>query len=152
MQKLHFSIVINAPKEKVWHAMLDDKQYRAWTKAFNPGSYYRGDWSKGSKMLFLGLDPITGQEAGMVSQIVENKPYDYISIEHIGIVQNGIEDITSEEARKMAHAFENYTFKEKDGATEVLVDMDTEEEYAEMFKEMWPEGLENLKRIAEQIQ
>ncbi len=88
----------------------------------------------------------------MVSKIAENKPYDYISIEHIGIVQNGIEDITSEEARKMAHAFENYTFKEKDGATEVLVDMDMEEEYAEMFKEMWPEGLENLKRIAEQIQ
>jgi L-rhamnose mutarotase len=46
----------------------------------------------------------------------------------------------------------NYTFKEKDGATEVLIDMDMEEEYAEMFKEMWPEGLENLKRIAEQIQ
>ena len=54
MQKLHFSIVINAPKKKVWHAMLDDKQYREWTEAFNPGSYYKGDWSKGSKILFLG--------------------------------------------------------------------------------------------------
>ena len=101
MKKLHFSIVINAPKEKVWHAMLDDKQYREWTKAFNPGdkpgafSYYRGDWSKGSKMLFLGPDPETGQEGGMVSRIAENKPYEYISIEHIGIVQNGIEDTTS---------------------------------------------------------
>ncbi len=54
MQKLHFKIDINAPKEKVWHTMLDDKTYRIWTEAFMPGSYYKGDWSKGSKMLFIG--------------------------------------------------------------------------------------------------
>jgi len=35
----------------------------------------------------------------------------------------------------MAPAFENYTFEEKDGAMEVLVDMDAEDEYAEMFSE-----------------
>jgi uncharacterized protein YndB with AHSA1/START domain len=34
MQKIHSSILINAPREKVWHAMLDDKPYREWTKAF----------------------------------------------------------------------------------------------------------------------
>ncbi len=149
MQKLNFSIVINAPKEKVWHAMLDDRPYREWTRAFNPGSYYKGDWSRGSKMLFLGPDPETGQEGGMVSRIAENRPYEYISIEHIGIIQNGIEDTTSEAARKLAPAFENYAFKEKDGATEVLVDMDADDEYAEMFNKMWPEGLQRLKKIAE---
>ena len=149
MQKLNFSIVIDAPKEKVWHAMLDDKPYREWTRAFNPGSYYKGDWSRGSKMLFLGPDPETGQEGGMVSRIAENRPYEYISIEHIGIIQNGIEDTASEAARKMAPAFENYTFKEKDGETEVLVDMNAEDEYAEMFNKMWPEGLQRLKKIAE---
>ena len=149
MQKLNFSIVIDAPKEKVWHAMLDDRPYREWTLAFNPGSYYKGDWSRGSKMLFLGPDPETGQEGGMVSRIAENRPYEYISIEHIGIIQNGIEDTTSEAARKWAPAFENYTFKEKDGATEVLVDVDVEDEHAEMFNKMWPEALQRLKKIAE---
>lgn len=149
MQKLNFSIVIDAPKEKVWHAMLDDKPYREWTRAFNPGSYYKGDWSQGSKMLFLGPDPETGQEGGMISRIAENRPYEYVSIEHIGIIQNGIEDITSEAARKWAPAFENYTFKEIDGATEVLVDVDVEDEHAEMFNKMWPEGLQRLKKIAE---
>jgi hypothetical protein len=34
----------------------------------------------------------------------------------------------------MDPAFENYTFKEKNGKTDVLVDMDINEEYAEMFK------------------
>lgn len=150
MQKLHFSIVINAPKEKVWHAMLDDKPYREWTKAFNEGSYYKGSWGKGSKILFLGPDPKTGEEGGMISRIADNRPYEFISIEHLGIVQNGVEDTTSEEAKKWTPAHENYTFKEKDGATEVLVDMDTDDEHIEMFKKMWSEGLQQLKTIAEQ--
>jgi len=149
MQKLHFSITINAPKEKVWHTMLDDKPYREWTAAFNPGSYYKGDWSKGSKILFLGPDPKTGEEGGMVSRIAENKPYEFISIEHLGIVKNGVEDTTSEEARKWAPAFENYTFKEKGGATEVLVEIDIEDENKKMFEEMWPKALQKLKEIAE---
>jgi hypothetical protein len=150
MQKLHFSIIINAPKEKVWHTMLEDKTYREWTAAFNPGSYYKGDWNKGSKILFLGPDPETGIEGGMVSRIAENKPYEYISIEHLGIVKNGVEDTTSEEAKKWAPAFENYTFEEKDGATEVLVEMDIDEKAAEIFNKMWPDALQRLKAIAEQ--
>lgn len=149
MQKLHFSVVINAPREKVWHAMLDDKPYRQWTKAFGEGGYYKGSWEKGSKILFLGLDPKTGKEAGMVSRIAENKPYEFISIEHLGIVQNGVEDTTSAEAKKWVPAFENYTFKEKEGGTEVLVEMDSEESMAEEFSKMWPEALERLKTLAE---
>jgi hypothetical protein len=149
MKTLHFSIFINAPKEKVWHAMLDDEPYREWTSAFNPGSYYKGDWSKGSKILFLGPNPETGEEGGMVSRIAENKPYAFISIEHLGIVYNGVEDTTSEEAKKWAPAYENYTFKEKDGVTEVLVDSDVDEQEAESMNELWLAALPKLKEIAE---
>jgi len=149
MQKLHVSILINASKEKVWHTMLDDKTYREWTAAFNPGSYYKGDWNKGSKILFLGPNPETGEEGGMVSRIADNKPYEYISIEHLGILQNGVEDTTSDEARKWAPAFENYSFKEKAGVTEVLVDLDIDETETELFTQMWLEALQKLKEIAE---
>lgn len=149
MQKLHFSVVVNAPKEKVWHAMLDDASYREWTSAFGDGGYYKGSWEKGSKILFVGPDPETGNEGGMVSRIAENRLYEFISIEHLGIVQNGVEDTTSEAARKWTPAYENYTFKDKDGATEVLVDTDMEDEHVEMFKEMWPDALERLKAIGE---
>jgi hypothetical protein len=149
MQKLHFSIRIHAPKDKVWHTMLDDQPYREWTSAFNEGSYYKGTWEKGSKILFLGPDPNSGEEGGMVSRIAENKPYEFVSIEHLGIVQNGVEDTTSEMARKWAPSFENYTFIDKDGATEVLVDIEVEDEFAQMFSEMWPKGLRHLKELAE---
>lgn len=147
MQKLHFSIVINKQKEHVWNTMLNIDTYRLWTDVFGPGSYYVGNWSQGSKMLFLGPDE--AGKMGMVSRIKENRPYEYISIEHVGIVQDGKEDTSSKEAKEWAGALENYTFKETDGTTEVLVDMDTEDEYKEMFQEMWPKALQKLKELAE---
>lgn len=85
----------------------------------------------------------------MVSRIAENKPYEFISIEHLGIVFNGVEDTTSDEARKWAPAYENYSFKENDGATEVLVDIDVDETEKEAFNMMWLEALQKLKEIAE---
>lgn len=39
MNKLHFEVHINAPKEKVWNMMLEDATYRQWTEVFMPGSY-----------------------------------------------------------------------------------------------------------------
>lgn len=149
MQKIHFSIIIHAPREKVWDVMLSEATYKEWTKAFNPGSYFKGDWSKGSKMLFLGPNPETGEEGGMVSEIADSRPYEFISIRHLGIVNKGVEDTTSEEAKKWAPAYENYTFRETDGGTEVVVDMDSEDSFVESFNTMWPEALKLLKEIAE---
>lgn len=129
--------------------MLQDETYRQWTAAFNEGSYFQGSWDKGSKILFLGPDPQTGEEGGMVSRIADNRLHEFISIEHVGLVHNGVEDTTSEEAKKWAPAFENYTFTEKDGVTTVDVDMDSLEENAQMFDDMWPKGLQALKELAE---
>lgn len=149
MQKIHFSILISAPREKVWDTMLSEVTYPQWTTAFNPGSYFKGSWEEGSKILFLGPNPDGTGEGGMVSRIKENRPHEFISIEHLGMVNNGVEDTTSEQAMKWAPAFENYTFAEKDGGTEVLVDMDIVDEYKTMFDEMWPNALRLLKELAE---
>ena len=148
MQKLNFSIVINASKEKVWNTMLEDKTYRIWTEVFSKGSHFIGDWSKGSKILFLGPNE-NGELGGMVSRIKENKLYEYISIEHLGVVENGKEDTTSDAVKQWAGSLENYTFKNKDGKTELLVDMDINDEYKEMFEGMWPAALKKLKELAE---
>lgn len=149
MQKLNFSIVINAPKEKVWNTMLEDKTYRQWTEAFAPGSHYVGDWNEGSKILFLAPNK-EGKMEGMVSRIKENRQNEYISIEHLGFVKDGKEDTSSDEVKTWAGALENYTFNENNGKTEVLVDMDSNEEYAEMFNNMWPKALQKLKELAEE--
>ena len=127
--------------------MLDDATYREWTKPFEPTSYYEGNWEEGSKILFLSDTP--GGQMGMVSRIKENRPYEFLSIEHLGIVKDGVEDTESEEAKAWAPAFENYTFTEKDGGTEVSVDMDIDDEHKAMFEDVWPKALAVLKELAE---
>ncbi len=149
MDKLRRTIFISAPRERVWDVMLADDTYRQWTTAFTPGSYYKGDWSEGSKILFLGPNPDGSGEGGMVSRIKENRPHDFISIEHLGIVRNGVEDTESEEAKKWAPAYENYTFAEKNDGTELTVEMDVDAKEKQNFEKMWDEAFARLKEIAE---
>lgn len=151
MQKIRHSIFINAPVEKVWNTMLDDATYREWTKPFNAGSYYEGDWNEGSIIKFLGVDDNgEAQMGGMYSRIAENRPHQFVSIEHIGLIDmEGNIDTTSEEVKKWTPAFENYTFTEKDGGTEVTAELDIAEEHKDSFDEMWPKALQLLKEIAE---
>jgi uncharacterized protein YndB with AHSA1/START domain len=147
MQKVNFSIFINASREKVWDTMLQDATYREWTKAFGD-SHYEGDWEQGSKISFIGTDE-KGEQAGMVARIAESRKPEFVSIEYVGTLKNGVEDTEGEEAKKWAGAHENYTFTEKDGGTELAVVIDVDEQYAGMFNEMWPKALENLKVLAE---
>ena len=148
---LHFAITINAPKARVWDTMLQDATYRAWTAPFNPNgtSWFEGDWTEGSKILFQG-DGEGGHLEGMVSRIKEARPHEFVSIEHLGVVKDGQEDTTSDAAKLFAPALENYTFVEKHGATEVRVDMETPEQYRPMFEASWPKALQRLKELAEQ--
>ncbi|MBP6881478.1 MAG: SRPBCC domain-containing protein [Candidatus Pacebacteria bacterium] len=150
MEKLTFTTIINAPREKVWHTMLDDATYRKWTKSFNEGSHYEGKWETGSEMRFIGVDE-TGKEAGgMYSKIKEARPFEFVSIEHLGMIApTGEIDTTSEEVKKWIPAFENYTLNEKDGGTELLIELDISDEWKDMFNDLWPRALEALKEIAE---
>lgn len=152
MEKLQFSMVIDAPKEKVWEVMLGEDTYPLWTDVFMPDSHFEGDWSEGSKIHFLAPDE-SGKMSGAVFRIKENRPCEFLSMENIGMVQGGKEDTSSKEATMYAGAFENYTFKETDGKTEVLVDlvpvMDIPDDYEEMYKNMWHTALQKLKKLAE---
>lgn len=148
MEKLTFTIHINASPEKVSNVMLTDATYREWTKVFNATSSFEGDWSKGSKMRFVGFDE-NGKAGGMVSMIAEHIPHEFVSIQHIGFIKDGVEDTTSDAVKQWAGAHENYTFKAIDGGTDVLVEMDSIGDYKDYFTETWPKALAVLKEIAE---
>jgi L-rhamnose mutarotase len=154
MHKLHFSIHINASREKVWNTMLKAETYQEWTKPFSPEpnqiSKYVGNWEEDSEIKFIGTDE-SGKdlESGMYARIKENRLHEFISIEHVGIIKDGVVDTTSEEVKKWIPAFENYMFKDADGGTDVLVDIDVPEEYKDFFEEAWPKALNLLKELAE---
>ena len=73
-----------------------------------------------------------------------------MSFKHLGEVMNGIEDTTSERVKVWSGSEENYTLKEAGNKTELHIDMDITEEFKDMFENIWPKALENVKQLAEQ--
>lgn len=150
MKQIHHEVFIQAPVETVWDTMLSDATYRDWTSVFDPHSRFEGSWEEGSEIHFLGSGPDGSEEGGMASRIAANRPHEFISIEHLGLINNGVVDTQSDEVKKWAPAFENYTFTQADGGTELAVDMDIDEAHAAMFEELWPKALQRLKELAEE--
>jgi len=151
MQKLQFKKEINASAQKVYEVMLglnDKSTYEYWTSAFNPTSTYEGSWEKGSKIHFVGTDE-NGKKGGMVSEVAENKPTEFVSIHHYGFLDGDTEVTTGDQVEKWAGGHENYSFEEKDGITTVTVDMDTIDEYLDYFNNTYPNALNKLKEVAE---
>jgi len=144
MKRMSFSVAIAASRQTVWNTMLEPDSYRAWTAAFMEGSYYEGSWETGAKIRFLS----PGGD-GMIAEIAENRPFAFVSIRHLGITKDGVDDTESPAARAWTPAYENYTFTEKDGVTEVVVDVDVNERYEKMFGDLWPKALQRLKQICE---
>lgn len=149
MEKLKFEVSINAPAQTVWATMLDDAAYRAWTGVFNEkGSYYEGDWNRGSEIRFLGPDD-EGSLGGMIATVEESRPHEFISLRYLGQIVRGVEDRTSDAAKEFIGAHENYAFTEAEGVTTVKVELDGVDEWAAMLKEAWPAALTKLKDLAE---
>ncbi len=144
MEKQEFKIAIDAPREKVWNVLWEDGSYRAWTAAFSEGSHAVSDWKKGSKVLFLD-----GKGMGMVSRIDDTIPNEYMSFEHVGYVKDGVEDLSSDEVKNFAGAHENYTLKDVGGRTELIVDMDINDQYKDYFSQTFPKALAKVKELAE---
>lgn len=142
-----FKITIDASREKVWTSLFDDKNYREWTAAFAPGSWADTDWKKGSKAFFMDE-----HKDGMSSIIEDSVPNEFMSIKHIGGVVKGVEQLNRPEDEAWRGAHENYTLKENNGKTDLIIDLEMDgidEKMADYFKETWPKALDKVKAIAE---
>lgn len=146
VKRLQFSETIAAPPAQVYQCMLAPDTYRDWTSSFMEGSYYEGSWEQGQRIRFLG----PGGEDGMVAEIAENRPAEFVSIRHLGYIAGGVEDTESEAVRAWAPAYENYTFRATpDVGTQLIVDQDVTAEYEQMLSEGWRKGLARLKALCE---
>jgi hypothetical protein len=151
MKTLQYQVRINAPSTKVYDVMLgisSKSTYEQWTFLFNPTSTYEGSWSKGSKILFVGVDE-NGKKGGMVSEIAENIPNRFVSIRHYGILKDDKEITEGPEVEKWAGGFENYSFDENDGVTSISVDLETTEDFIDYMNQTYPKALDKLKELCE---
>ena len=144
LKTLNFEIDIHAPRARVWDAMLGPETYKAWTAAFCEGSYYEGSWDQGAKIRFLGP---SGD--GMVAEIAENQPRQFVSIRHLGTIEQGVEDTTSEKVRAWTPAYENYRFTDLPDGCRVTVTLDTVADYEQFMRDTFPTALALLKQLCE---
>ena len=144
MEKLVFSATINAPRHKVWEVLWGKETYRAWTAAFAEGSDVETNWEEGGRVVFGD-----GKGNGMVSTIAKKIPDEYMSFKHLGEISGGVEDLTSDKVKAWAGAMENYTLKDDDGKTSLLVETDVNEEYKDYFEKAWPVAMDKLKELSE---
>ena len=141
---LTFEIAIHAPRARVWATMLDPETYKAWTSAFCEGSYFVGSWDEGAKIQFLSL---SGD--GMTAFIAENRLHEFVSIRHLGVIEKGVEDTSSEKVRAWAPAYENYRFSDLPEGCRLTVTVDTVAEYEQYMRDTFPKALALLKELAE---
>lgn len=141
---LTFQISIAAPRALVWDTMLDTEGYKAWTAAFCEGSHFTGSWAQGAAIRFLAPNG-----DGMVAEIAENRPHEFVSIRHLGEISGGVADTTSDKVRAWAPAYENFAFADIDGGTRVEVSIDTVPEYEQYMLTTYPKALELLKQLCE---
>lgn len=149
MKTLQFTKEINATARKVWDTLWNPDTYSKWTSAFDPdhpaGGTMQTDWQVGGKTLFLDSNG-----SGMVATIKSiDEPYELV-FEHLGEVIEGREDTTSEKVKTWAGSLEEYSLTEWNGITTLRASVQTPEEGEEIMDRGFTEGLEEVKRLAEQ--
>jgi uncharacterized protein YndB with AHSA1/START domain len=144
LERLQWSIDIAAPASKVYQMLVGRESYTQWTSPFGDGLYFDGSWEKGERIRFL-----TPSGHGVVSEIAENRPDEFLSIRHLGYIDDdGVEDTSSETIRAWAPAYENFTFTATPQGTTLTVDQDMIDAF-ESMPEAWPKALGILKALCE---
>lgn len=142
--RLQWSVDIAAQAATVYQVLIGTETYTQWTSAFGEGLYFEGAWQQGQRMRFL-----TPVGHGVVSEIAECRPGEFISIRHIGYIDDqGVEDTTSDAIRAWAPAYENYTFTTTVLGTRLTVEQDITDDFSSM-PQAWPTALAQLKALCE---
>lgn len=144
LKRFQWSVDIAAPASKVYHVLVGAESYPLWASAFGDGLYFEGSWQAGQRIRFL-----TPEGHGVVSEIAENRPGEFLSVRHLGYIDDqGVEDTSSEAIRAWAPAYENYTFTATQLGTRLTVAQDITEDF-ESMPASWPKALEILKALCE---
>ena len=72
-----------------------------------------------------------------------------VVFKHLGFIQDGKEDLDSDEVKTWSGALEKYLLSHVDGVTTVQVEVDIPPAYADCMDKGFEQGLQVLKQLAE---
>lgn len=145
METFKYQTEINAPAEKVWDILWNEDTYSQWTHYFSPDSHMVTDWKVGGKTYFTDAS----KKNGMVSTIDKIEENKYLIFKHLGEMTDGVEDTESEKVKVWSGSKEAYYLEENNGKTTLKVEIDSDENYKEMFDNGFTKGLQIIKELSE---
>lgn len=139
---MQFTATIQAPKEKVWDTLWQDKTFREWAGLIDPGTYMTGELKEDNEVQFISAE----NGYGVTSLVAELKPAEYLLLKH----QADTKDTGKQERDKeWTGGEESYILTEQDGITTLTVAFGVPPEMEDYFRENYPKALERLKELAE---
>ncbi len=142
MKKLHFSVEIKAPGEKVWNTLWEDKTFREWASIIDEGMYMVGEMKEGNEVQFISS--VSGYG---VTSLVEK-----LALNEFVLFRQMVDTKDSGERKRKkewAGGMESYSLAENDSVTTLTVDIDVPPGQEETFKVIYPKALERVKVLTE---
>ena len=143
MQKMQFSIEIEAPSEKVWQTLWEDKTFRDWGNIIDEGLYMEGVMAEGSEVQFISSE----NGLGVTSVIEKLIPHEYIAFKQVADTKDSGKEVRDKE---WTGGKESYELVEKNGGTNLTVNIDVPPGLEEIFQVRFPKALERVKILAEE--
>ena len=142
MKKHQFSIEIQAPRERVWSTLWDDKTFRDWANIIDEGMYMVGEIKEGGEVQFISS--VSGY--GVTSLVEKLVQSEFISFRQMADTKGSGE---REREEQWTGGTESYSLAENDCVTTLTVAIDVPPGQEETFKARFPKALERVKMLVE---
>ena len=139
---MQFSIEIEAPREKVWQTLWEDKTFRDWGNIIDEGQYMVGEIAEGSVVQFISSE----NGLGVTSVIEKLIPHEYIAFKQVADTADSGKE---ERDKEWTGGTESFELIEKNNSTNLTVKIDVPPGLEEIFKDRFPKALERVKILAE---
>lgn len=139
MKLLEFTTQISATPEKVWNVLFTQDSYGKCSSAMNPGTYFEGNWEKGSIMKFLDQ-----KNNGMYNLVEINKENQLLRMKHLGWIMDGELSPQGWEDSTVT-----YILEPDDNGTLLKVEVNSLDEFVEFFNTKYPQNFELIKNLSE---
>lgn len=144
MRRMQFLVEINAPKEKVWSTLWQDKTFREWAGIIDPGTHMVGDLKENYEVQFISANGY-----GVTSLVQKLTPDEFLQLRHLSDTQD---EGKKERAQEWTGGTESYSLSEQNDTTTLTAAFGVPEDMEEYFKVNYPKALQRVKMLAETIQ
>lgn len=142
MKKLHFSILINTSKARVWSTLWEDKTFRDWANIIDEGQYMVGEIKERNEVQFISS--VSGY--GVTSLVEKLAQREFVSFRQMADTKDSGDQ---EREKEWTGGTESYSLAENEGVTTLTVSIDVPPGQEETFKIRFPKALERVKILAE---